>query len=86
MTWLCDGMGNDAKHALADRPNSEFVIDPKGVIVRALMWSDPEQLRSDLAELAGAVENPIQIADLNTKRASPPKVAPSDVVQRVSIP
>lgn len=32
--WLCDTMDNDLKHALGDRPNSEFVIDPEGRVVR----------------------------------------------------
>ena len=86
VTWLCDGMDNDTKHALGNRPNSEFVINPQGVIVRARIWSDPVQLRYDLKELVGAVEQPTQIADLNMKMASPPKVAPSGIVQRVSMP
>ena len=28
--WLVDAMDNRLKHALGDRPNSEFIIDPEG--------------------------------------------------------
>ena len=54
--WLVDAMDNRLKHALGDRPNSEFVIDPKGVIVRKRAWSHPAQVRKDLEELVGKVE------------------------------
>ena len=40
--WLVDAMDNRLKHAMGDRPNSEFVIDPKGKIVRKRAWSHPE--------------------------------------------
>ena len=33
--WICDNMDNDLKHALCNRPNSEFIIDPDGKIVVA---------------------------------------------------
>ena len=49
--WLCDSIANDLKHALGDRPNSEFVIDPQGRIVRRRAWSRPADLRKDLEEL-----------------------------------
>ena len=34
ITWISDSMSNDLKHALGDSPNSEFVVDPAGKIVR----------------------------------------------------
>ena len=86
ITWLSDGMDNDAKHVLGNRPNSEFIIDPQGVIIRSRMWSNPVQLRADLAELVGAVENPTKVEDLKMKTASPPRVAASGVVPRVAMP
>ena len=51
ITWIADSMSNDIKHALGNRENSEFVIDPDGKIVRMRSWSNPEQLRKDLTEL-----------------------------------
>ena len=54
--WLVDAMDNRLKHALGDRPNSEFIIDPKGKIVRKRAWSHPLQVRKDLEELVGKVE------------------------------
>jgi len=86
ITWLCDTMSNDLKHALGDAPNSEFVVDPDGKIVRARQWSRPQQLREDLAELVGKVDKPTAIADLKMKRLDPPKTAATGVVPRVKLP
>ena len=44
--WICDTMENDLKHALGDRPNSEFVVDPDGKIVVSRSWSSPSDLRA----------------------------------------
>ena len=54
--WLVDAMDNRLKHALGDRPNSEFIIDPKGKVVRKRAWSHPAQVRKDLEELVGKVD------------------------------
>jgi hypothetical protein len=54
--WIVDAMDNRLKHALGDRPNSEFIIDPKGKVVRKRAWSYPAQVRKDLEELVGKVD------------------------------
>jgi hypothetical protein len=46
-------MDNRLKHALGDRPNSEFLIDPNGKVVRKRAWSHPAAIRKDLEELVG---------------------------------
>jgi hypothetical protein len=79
-------MDNDLKHALGDRPNSEFVIDPGGKIVVSRSWSSPSSLRNDLAELVGKVDKPTTIADLNMKTLPPPEKAAVGVVPRVQLP
>ena len=84
--WLCDTMDNDLKHALGDRPNSEFIIDPDGKIVVMRDWSNPETLRADLEKLVGRVENPTRIADLGLKIETTAKPAASGVVKRVTLP
>lgn len=84
--WLCDTMDNDLKHALGDRPNSEFVLDPEGRIVSMRDWSNPETLRDELEELVGKVENPTRIADLDLKIETTPEPAASGVVQRIKLP
>jgi acetyl esterase/lipase len=84
--WLCDTMSNDLKHALGDAPNSEFVIDPKGKVVRRRAWSDPKQLRKDLEELVGPVPNPTRVSDLNLRRVSPPRHPPRTVVPPIKVP
>ena len=85
-TWICDNMNNDLKHALGNAPNSEFIIDPDGRVARRRGWSKPDQVRKDLEDLIGPVENPTRVADLEMKREPPPKVAASGVVPRVQIP
>ncbi len=84
--WLCDTIDNDLKHALGDRPNSEFVIDPDGKIVVMRDWSNPDSLRADLEKLVGTVENPTRISDLDLKIETTPKPAASGVVKRVLLP
>lgn len=84
--WLCDTMDNDLKHALGDRPNSEFVLDPDGKIVVMRDWSRPDTLRADLERLVGPIENPTRISDLDLKIETTPKPAASGVVKRTSLP
>ena len=84
-TWLADNMENELKHKLGNAPNSEFVLDPEGKVVRHRGWSAPGELRKDLEQLIGAVEKPTQIADLKLKTAPPPKAAASGVVPRVQV-
>lgn len=81
--WLCDAMDNRVKHALGDAPNSEFVVDPEGKVVRRRAWSDPEQVREDLEELVGSVEKPTQVAHLKLKTNPPPKAAARGLVERI---
>lgn len=84
-TWLADNMENELKHKLGNAPNSEFVFDPAGKVVRHRGWSAPSELRKDLEQLVGAVEKPTQVADLKLKTAPPPKAAASGVVPRVQV-
>ena len=81
--WLADSIENELRHAIGNAPNSEYVLDPEGKIVRMRRWSDPQTLRQDLTELVGPVENPTQISDLNLKTAPPPKLAPTGIVPRL---
>jgi len=85
-TWLCDTMSNDLKHALGNAPNSEFVVDPEGKIVVRRLWSDPDQLRKDLASLVGAVDPPTPVSALHLNIVPPPKVAARGVVPRLKVP
>lgn len=63
--WICDSMSNDVKHSLGDAPNSEFVVDPDGVVVRKRSWSNPAELRKDLEKLVGPVEHPTEAVRMN---------------------
>jgi hypothetical protein len=79
-------MSNTIKNAMGRAPNSEFVIDPQGKIVRKRFWSNPNTLRKDLEELVGPVENPTRVADLPARfRVEPRKIA-SGVVPRLAMP
>lgn len=84
--WICDAMENPLKHALGNAPNSEFVIDPEGKIARRRSWSSPEDLRKDLEELVGAVENPTDPRDLQLKVREPVAAAARGVVKRIELP
>jgi hypothetical protein len=84
--WLCDTMTNDAKHAMGNSPNSEFVIDPKGRVVRRRSCSSPQELRWDLGQLVGPVKNPTQVADLDLNVEPLPETVASGVVPRVVPP
>ena len=84
--WIADTMANDLKHAIGDRPNSEYLLDPKGRVLRARAWSDPDQLRRDLAEYVGPVENPTEVSDLGMEIKPAPQHAPTGVVARIEKP
>ena len=86
INWICDSMDNVLKHALGDRPNSEFVFDPDGKLVVARQWSSPAELRADLEELVGAVQRETTVSDLNMKPLAPPKTAVTGIVPRVKLP
>ena len=81
--WIADTMTNDLKHAIGDRPNSEYLLDPDGKVLRVRAWSNPTQLRRDLEEFVGPVEKPTEVADLNMKIKPPPEHAPTGVVPRI---
>ncbi len=53
VTWLCDTMKNEVKHALGNAPNSAFVLDKAGAIVHMQSWFDEEALRTTLDDLVG---------------------------------
>lgn len=82
--WLVDSMNNELKHAMGDRPNSEFIIDPEGRIVRMRDWSNPETLRADLAELVGKIENPTDPRSLNLRVSFAPTNVARGVVERLN--
>lgn len=86
ITWLCDSMENDLKHALGDAPNSEFILDADGQIVVVRDWSRPDLLRADLAKLVGEVLPITAVADIGMKPLAPPKTAPKGIVPRLELP
>ena len=85
--WLVDPMDNRLKHALGDRPNSEFLIDPNGKVVRKRAWSHPAQVRKDLEELVGKVDKVTREDDVELRVQLPLK-APAErgVVPRLQRP
>jgi EF hand len=64
--WIVDDMDNRMKHAMGNRPNSEFIFDPAGRIVRKRAWSNPEQVRKDLEELVGKSETTTSAKEIQT--------------------
>ena len=84
--WIADNMANEIKHALGNRQNSEYLLDPDGRILRVRAWSDPDQLRRDLAEFVGSVENPTEVSELNMRIRPAPEHAQTGVVPRIEKP
>ena len=85
--WIVDAMDNRLKHALGDRPNSGFVIDPKGKIVRKRAWSHPALVRRDLEELVGKAAQFTKEEDIALKLKLPLKVpAERGTVVRIARP
>lgn len=82
--WLVDSMKNELKHAMGDRPNSEFIIDPDGKIIRMRDWSSPETLRADLTELVGKIDNPTDPRSLNMRTNFAPTDVARGVVERLN--
>ncbi|MCA9059338.1 MAG: hypothetical protein KDA85_12600 [Planctomycetaceae bacterium] len=84
--WICDSMDNDLKHAMGDRPNSEFILDPDGRIIVARDWSSPDDLRADLSELIGTPQTTTRITDLDMQPVPPAHAAPTGIVPRLQLP
>lgn len=84
--WICDNMDNDMVHEMGMAPNSEFIIDPAGKIVRKRPWSDPKQLRRDLEELVGPVDNPTTLTAKDIRTIPVEKAAAKGVVKRIKVP
>lgn len=86
ITWLCDSMDNDLKHALGDAPNSEFILDPDGRVLVKRSWSKPEELRQDLEKLIGPVERPTSIASLDLPAKRFDRKVATGVIKRLELP
>jgi hypothetical protein len=85
--WIVDAMDNRLKRALGDRPNSEFIVNPEGIIIRKRAWSNPAQVRKDLEELVGPVDHITREEDVQLKLQLPPRMAASEhIMPRLSRP
>ena len=67
--WFTDTMSNDAARALGASPGSELVFDDEGRLVVRRLWTNPEALREDLAELVGASETRTEAVRLKIEKA-----------------
>lgn len=82
--WIVDHIDNRLKHALGDRPNSQFLIDPAGRIVRKRAWSHPQFVRRDLEEFVGSAETITSPEDINLAiTPAPQSTAPRGFVNRL---
>ena len=84
--WLCDTISNDLRHAVGTAPNAEFILDPDGKVLVARVWSEPEQLRKDLEEIIGPIDNPTREEDLDLERIPPPEPVATGVVEKLQVP
>lgn len=86
VTWLADTMTNDYHEAVGRTPNSEYVLDQNAVVVVRRIWSEPEALRADLAELVGEVVPPTEIEDLDLPQQEALPTVAKGIVPRVPMP
>ncbi len=85
--WIVDDMDNRMKRAMGDRPNSQFLVNPDGVIVRKRAWANAPQVRKDLEELVGPVEHITREEDLHLLLGNPiASTAKRGVVSRIPRP
>ena len=85
--WIVDAMDNRLKRALGDRPNSEFIVNPEGIIIRKRAWSNPPQVRKDLEDLVGPVDRITREEDVQLNLELPPKMAAAEhIMPRLSRP
>lgn len=75
--WIVDDIDNRFKHAMGDRPNSQFVINPEGIIVRKRAWANPRLVRKDLEDLVGPVEKITTEEEIELSLGKPLKQAGS---------
>ncbi|MGB0579669.1 MAG: hypothetical protein ACPGVU_08215 [Limisphaerales bacterium] len=86
VTWICDNMDNELVTAMGMAPNSEFIINPAGEIVRKRAWSDPKAVRRDLEELVGEVDNPTTLTAKDIRTIPVENAAAKGVVKRITVP
>jgi Ca2+-binding EF-hand superfamily protein len=84
--WLTDTMSNDAARALGASPGSELVFDDEGRLVVRRLWTNPEALREDLAELVGASETTTQAVTLKITTNPRDTRAARVVASRLDVP
>ncbi len=84
--WIVDAMDNRIKHAFGDRPNSEFLIDPQGIVLVKRAWSDPAALRRDLERIVGPVEDPTDPAELHLGTLQPRTEQRPPELPRIELP
>ena len=85
--WLMSGPGPAAaREWKVHQPNFELVVAPTGELLRAREWSDPAELRTDLAELIPPATEGTPPAGLEGKDATgdPGEAAPGKRPQRRS--
>ena len=86
VSWLADTMDNAYHEAMGRTPNSELVLDSRGVVVARRAWSDPAALRGDMERLVGPVAEPTRVADLNLPVQPPIPTVAKGIVPRVPKP
>ncbi len=84
--WLCDNLANELKKRLGGLNNSEFIINPEGKVVKLRDWSSPQQLRADLEEFVGPLENVTNENSLGISLSPLRPIATNGIVPRIKKP
>lgn len=84
--WICDDMEDTFRIAFGRAPNSEFVLDADGKVLRKRFWSNPAELRVYLEELVGKSKTTTTVEDLPAIFTPEPREVASGVVPRIELP
>jgi hypothetical protein len=86
ITWLADTMDNIYHDSVGKSANSELVVDANNKVVARRAWSNPGLLRADLVRLAGAVDEPTKVSELDLPTQLPITTVAKGIVPRVVMP
>ena len=76
--FIADNMDNSIRLTWGNIPNPAFILDSGGRVIYMAAWADPELVRPELIDLAGPVDRPTIVADLDIRKDYKFNLEPGD--------
>ena len=76
--FIADNMDNSIRLTWGNIPNPAFILDSGGRVIYMAAWADPELVRPELIDLAGPVDRPTIVADLDVRKDYKFNLEPGD--------